>query len=327
MHKCSRSHCYAPETGCRSGEDDYRRCEYWQKGEQKNEDVSSEDSNNAAEDSEPVTLLPWSGNTMGIADVEFVASRRRPYVIGIIGPENAGKTTFLAMIYLLLRKGHFPDLGRFAGSYSLGGWEQLAGYFEWKSETGPEYPPHTSANEGRRPGLLHLAFRNGAEGKRDTLWTDAPGEWFRQWAITRENPGAAGARWTYEHSDALLLFADSAALAGDKRGPACANMEMLAERLGENLKDRKVALVWTKSDTEVAEPIRNRVETACTKNLPSLEIFRVNVPQKDLPLKPMITEFVRIMTWLLTPTQQKTTRIELPVSAPNDPLLAFRGEL
>lgn len=322
MKKCSLAHCYAPETGCKSGEPNYRQCEYWLN---RDETLLSEDEVNAASEDEAFVLLPWSGNTMGVADLELVASRSRPYVVGIAGSQNAGKTTFLAMIYLLMRRGNFPDFERFAGSFSLGGWEQLATYFEWKSDTGPQYPPHTSANEGRQPGLLHLAFRNSKGTRHDTLWTDAPGEWFRKWAIRRDDIGASGARWTYEYADSLLLFADSAALAGDRRGAACTDLEMLADRLGEELKGRKVALVWAKSDIEVLPSVRDRVENACRRNIPTLDIFRVQVPNRETPSKTLVSEFVRLMTWVLSRSTQDGARIEIPASVTEDPLLAFRG--
>lgn len=324
MRKCPRDYCYAPDATCRDGEDDLLKCEYWLKGR------DSEGAEMTLTEDEPaegahVTRLPWSGNTLGLADLEFVASRHRPHVVGIAGPQNAGKTTFLAMVYLLLRRGHFPAVGQFAGSYSLGGWEQLARYFEWKSDAEPEYPPHTAADEGRRPGLLHLSFRSSSGARRDTLWTDAPGEWFQRWSVARDTAAAAGARWTYEHADSLLLFADSGALAGEKRGSACANLELLTDRLGEDLRGRKVALVWAKSDIEVPNPIRRRVEGACAKNLPTVEIFRVNVPQENLPTDAVIAEFIRLMTWLLIPMSVNSARIELPVAILGDPLLAFRG--
>jgi len=322
MQSCPRSFCFAPEATCKNGEADYRECPFWRDGA---EDESDDALDDHAYAGESANVLPWSGNTMGTADVEFVANKRRPRLIGLVGPHNAGKTTLLAMVYLLLRRGHFPAAGRFAGSYSLGGWEQLSSYFEWKADTGPEYPPHTAATDGRRPGLLHLSFRddNGMGG--DTLWTDSPGEWFRKWATYRDDPAAAGARWTSEHSDVFLLFADSAALAGERRGSACSNLELLVERLGERLNGRKVSLVWTKSDIEVAEPIRQRVETACARCFPELEVFRVRTPQKSLPNTPLIREFVRLIDWVLKPEEYRGEQLVLRVCAPRDPLLAFRG--
>jgi hypothetical protein len=39
--------------------------------------------------------LPWGGNVFGVADLSYLASIARPRLVGLVGPQNAGKTTFL----------------------------------------------------------------------------------------------------------------------------------------------------------------------------------------------------------------------------------------
>ena len=42
---------------------------------------------------------------MGLVDLGFVTGRGKPIVVGIVGSQNAGKTTLLAAWYLLLGRG------------------------------------------------------------------------------------------------------------------------------------------------------------------------------------------------------------------------------
>jgi hypothetical protein len=164
-------------------------------------------------------LLPWSGNSLGLADLSFIAGRSCPKVIGIIGPESAGKTTLLAAWYLLLGRGSTLTGNRFAGSFTLSGWENIAQSLRWTSGGGPTFPAHTSSGSQRTPGLLHLSIRRQPSNLLlDFLLADAPGEWFRSWAINKNAADAVGGCWVSQHSDVFLVMADSEALAGHERG-------------------------------------------------------------------------------------------------------------
>ena len=158
-------------------------------------------------------------------------------MLAIIGPHKAGKTTLLGAWYLLLGRGSRPDDKlRFSGSCSLAGWEVVAGSLRWEpGSIPPAFPPHTSSRGARIPGLLHLAFKQHQDHRRDYVMTDAPGEWFRKWAVKRETPGAEGARWAAEHADAFLLVADREALAGPEKGAARSGIQLLARRLAGEL--------------------------------------------------------------------------------------------
>jgi len=275
--------------------------------------------------------LAWSGSALGSDDLAFVAAQRRPRLIALVGPQNAGKTTFLALLYLLVRRGVPLGSGRFAGSYSLGGWEKLARYLTWDGDNEPTFPPHTAANEGRRPGLLHLAFRGSNELLANTLWTDAPGEWFRLWAVNGQDPNAEGARWTHRHSDAFLVFADSEALAGESRGEAVERVRLLIERLRGGIRDRPVGLVWAKSDIEtpVPESIRQQIEGGVKRHFLRHEIFSVSVPKGDPDDGSggdSVAEFVRVLKWVLATQAQRYEPLILPVLRADDPLFAFRGK-
>jgi hypothetical protein len=296
------------------GEEDYTKCPNY---------IGPQDKQDSNEKSEKGFLLPWTGNSLGNIDLQFLAGRSRPMVIGVVGPHNAGKTTLLAVFYLLLSQGIQASDRCFTGSYTLGGWENLAHFLRWKPDRGPDFPPHTSSSDGRMPGLLHLAFRNQNDILEDFLFTDAPGEWFEQWTINKNAREAHGAQWINRYADAFMLFVDSEALSGKKRGEARTQLLGLAQRLSGELLGRPVAVVWAKSDKEVPEGIRSTLKESFMKFFPTYEEFSVSVK-----LNNRVTEeaFMQLLSWLLSSQRISGFTIQdLPVMKIKDPFLSYRG--
>nr|WP_205619519.1 hypothetical protein [Alcaligenes sp. HPC1271] len=192
-------------------------------------------------------LLPWSGLAMGEVDLNFVSSKAKPIIVGIVGPESAGKTTILGALYLMLGRGALTTgTSFFSNSYTLAGWEAVATSLRWKPGQLPSFPPHTPSGAARAPGMLHLAFRHEDGALRDLLFADAPGEWFQKWAINEQDDSAEGARWIARHADVILLIADRQALAGSKMGTARNDFQLLAQRAVAEARGRRLVLVWTK---------------------------------------------------------------------------------
>ncbi|MGR6258006.1 TRAFAC clade GTPase domain-containing protein, partial [Pseudomonas aeruginosa] len=133
----------------------------------------------------------------------------------------------------------------------LNGWEDIAWYLSWKENGNIQFPPHTANNAGRIPGLLHLVLKNSLGEKLDLVFTDAPGEWFDFWRNNVHSENAKGAKWIHDNSNAFLLFADSEMLIGAKRGQAKLQINSVADRLFENIEDRPIGLIWSKSDYDV----------------------------------------------------------------------------
>lgn len=321
--KCTYEYCYAPDSSCNLGEIDLADCPHWKETAKKSK--SGESIGGAAE-TEDSRLLPWSGNSLGTVDLEFIASRSKPSVIGVVGSHNAGKTTLLTAFYLLLSKGHRLPNHTFAGSYTFGGWENLADPLRWHSGQSPKFPPHTSSNAGRLPGLLHLAFRDRTEAHRDMLFTDAPGEWFERWSIEKDAPDAEGARWINRYADSFMLFADSAALSGPTRGEARIRLITQAQRLSDEIAGRPVAIIWSKSDIEIPEGIKGSLRKYFQRLFPICSEFSVSVHFGESPSVTTHEEFLRLLAWLLNYKESSTAPIlSIPVALPNDHLLAFRG--
>ncbi|WP_262403652.1 TRAFAC clade GTPase domain-containing protein [Actinomadura sp. CNU-125] len=243
-------------------------------------------------------------------------------VVGIIGPENAGKTTLLGAWYLLLGRGASRLLDRrFAGSFSLEGWEAVAGSLRWSPGQPPGFPPHTTSRSGRAPGLLHLSFRDPAHERfTDYLFTDAPGEWFQRWAMNSEAPEAEGARWIAEHADVLLLIADRDALAGEHRGAARGALQRLGRRMAAERRGRPVALVWTKSDVEIASEMEDSIRRSVLDLIPDAVEFSVSVVSKVA--SGAGSDWSDLMNWILT-SRRPTGELPPPAAFSEDPLFLY----
>ena len=314
MAKCPRETCFWPDVGCNEGHLDPTRCPAQQL------DSTADDGDRPPLD---VATMPWSGRVLGLTDLGFVAGRNKPTVLAIIGPQNAGKTTLLAAWYLLLGRGDGPDDGlRFSGSYSLVGWEVVASSLRWQpGSIPPTFPPHTSSRSGRMPGMLHLAFRRNNHYRRDYVMTDAPGEWFRKWALNREAQDAEGARWAAEHADAFLLVADRGALSGPERGAARTGMQLLARRLADELRGRPVALVWTKRDIPISEDTEKAVRRAVLRAMPNAVEFSVSI-MPDPGGSETAQGLLCLLRWALN-VRRPTVRLPEPAGGNLDPVFMF----
>ena len=313
MTECSRKTCW-PDVGCSLGHLDLSKCP-----------ALNADRKEKKDEEEPTkaVAMPWSGSVLGLTDLGFVAGRNKPNVLAIVGAHQAGKTTLLGAWYLLLGKGSRADDGlRFAGSRSLSGWEVVANSLRWEpGSIPPAFPPHTTSINTRIPGLLHLAFRDDHDHRRDYVMTDAPGEWFQKWAIKREAPGTEGARWAAEHADAFLLVADREALAGKERGAARSGIQLLARRLAHELAGRPVALVWTKADVSIANEMKEAVRNAVLRVIPEAVEFEVSIKSES---KGSENEkgFLDLLAWVLN---VRRPTAELPELARDtvDPVFRF----
>jgi hypothetical protein len=314
--KCPQKDCWAPEIVCNLGYD-LDQCPHY-KGEEAKEGNQSS--------SEDAFLLPWSGNSFGTVDLQFVAGRSKPTLIGVVGAHKAGKTTLLTTLYLLLGRGQRPIGARFAGSYTLGGWEILAQFLRWKPNQAPSFPPHTPFNASRTPGLLHLAFRGEDGYLQDVLLTDAPGELFTRWAIDKTATELESARWIARHADAFLLVVDSEALAGPRRGEARTSTLALAERLGDELTNRPAGVVWAKSDVALKDSVRRALDTSFAKLFPLRKEFHVSVQREDGRSRVTEEAFLDLLSWLL-PSRIVigVDPLTLAVQRADDPMIAFRG--
>lgn len=251
--KCSQPTCYPDETGCNvEGCGNVKECKYYDR-------TVSEDELETSTPTDESYRIPWTGNSFGLTDLNFLTASSKTILIGIAGVASAGKTTFLASLYCLLRHGRKIGDYSFASSLTLNGWEDIAWYLSWKENGNIQFPPHTANNSGRVPGLLHLSLKNSLGEKTDLIFTDAPGEWFDHWRNNVNSENAKGAKWIHDNSDAFLLFADCVMLNGKERGKAKLQINSVADRLFENIEARPIGLVWSKSDCEIPTSTKEQI--------------------------------------------------------------------
>jgi hypothetical protein len=292
-------------------------CEFWAGSN------TTDGNSNGAMSSDQVEV-PWSGGTLGLSDVGFIGARGKPRMIGVIGPHDSGKSTFLAALFLLVLRAGKVGTHLFAGSYSLRGWDQIARHLKWVGNEPPQFPPHTTAFEGRAPGLLQMAFRDEHGDLVDLLFTDGPGEWFRSWAFNRDAIGAEGARWVARHADAFLVFADCAALAGEEKGTARVILKQVIDRLASERSGRPAFLVWSKCDVALSPEIRSSIRR-------SLELLG-DVQELELSVRPTLPtgkvpehRFLRAAEQFLSIPLTQAPRLLAEITAVDDCFLNFRG--
>lgn len=313
MDRCPHPNCFADDnTTCTLGHIRLDVCPEW-KRVSKAEVAASADCDHM--------LLPWSGLAMGESDLNFVSGKVKPITVGIVGPESAGKTTLLGAFYLLLGQGALTtDANLFSNSYTLAGWEAVATYLRWKPGQPPSFPPHTPSGAARAPGMLHLGFRREDGSLRDFLFADAPGEWFQKWAINEQAADAEGARWIARHADVTLLIADRQALSGPKMGTARNDFQLLAQRTVAEARGRRLALVWTKGDVDMAAAMEAQIRKAVASHPSSVPEFIVSVsPSGEVDAADCFRE---LFEWVLCTMR---AGVDLPTTdvCGHDPLFRF----
>jgi hypothetical protein len=313
--QCTRTGCYVHEgVSCPEGEPNHADCPHWSASD------AAPDLPTDAFVAEGARV-PWTSSALGMDDVALVGARGRAIVIGILGSHDAGKTTLLTAAYLHLVAGNELAGARFAGSRSLGAWEALASWARFDDAARrPTFPPHTPRGAARAPGLLHLALRGPRDEHRDVLLTDAPGEWFSQWALYEEAPAAEGARWIARNADAFLVFADSEKMRGSTRGAEREALRQLIERLGNHVGARPTTLVWSKHEQAPPERLRASIEATLATHVPNAAHCETTHTAPE--------SLVRALESALRPawTPPTARRVTLPVLA-HSPFAAYRGAL
>lgn len=257
---------------CLCGETDYKKCENYIGGQEEKAVPTEVPNDEVTKD----IVIPWSSTSLGSTDLEYISAIQHPYIIGVIGQAKSGKTTFLATLYMLLRNGKTIGNYTFAGSYTLLGWEKIAQFLTFNTHKKISFPPHTSANMARVPGLLHLLFKDENDVYKDVILTDAPGEWFTEWAKSAEDHAAIGAKWIDDAADAFIMVADCTAFKTNVGKERHALMQIV-DRIKNTHNKRPIALAWTKSDQDLSQEIKERIFAKVAGQLPNIKAYELAV--------------------------------------------------
>lgn len=273
--ECKLKECGAPEIRCHLDKDDCTQCENFV-AETTEKKIKKEKAAEIKKSS-----LGWNGQAFTTDELGLVSSRTSTIIIGVVGRADAGKTSFLAMLYTLLLSGKKLKDYDFAGTKTILGWDGL--YHRLKFKKGNvAFPQPTPVSSNK---LYHLALRNEEQQLKDVLFADASGEVFTLWSVNRNDENADNARWIYSNSNAFMLFIDCEALLTDKNS-AKKEVMLIAQQLTNDLKDRPVIAVWSKSDKkkEVLPSIKETLKTELENlfsNYTEIEISNFLEPGPD----------------------------------------------
>lgn len=289
--KCSNSNCI-PDVNCHEGHEDHTACKYWQEANSKaNSKIKT------VKKSSKKSSLPWTGEALSIQELSKLTYRSTPIIIGVVGRADAGKTTYLAMLFtLLLRGGAFKGFN-FCGTKTIYAWDRL--YQTLKVEKDSVVFPDPTPAEYIK--FLHLALRNDLQNLKDVYISDLAGEVFSIWSQNRNDPNAENARWIYEHSNGFILFIDCDDLI-KRKAQAKSDLLDLAQMLTHNLKNRPVIAVWSKSDkkTEVHQKIIEDIRSELVEKFSNFLELDISNFSSDDPDVVVHENNLKVLEWLLS---------------------------
>lgn len=288
--KCSNSDCAAP-ISCHEGKEKHTECEFWMKSN------APQSKTTSAPKKEKKSDLPWTGDALTIDELPKVTYRNTPLIIGIIGKADAGKTTYLAMLFTLLLRGIKLKEFDFCGTKTINAWDELYQKLRVQQE-GVIFPDPTPAQYIR---LLHLALRNQKKKLKDILISDASGEVFSIWSKNRNDENAENARWIYEHSDAFILFIDCDDLI-NRKALAKTDIVDMAQMLKHDIRNRPVIAVWSKSDKkeEVHPVIREKLQGELKELFENYKEIDISNFSSDDPDVLVHKNNIAVLDWLLS---------------------------
>lgn len=315
--RCSNENCQAHITGkCYEGKDSVNRCPNWS--------AKSIVTNNKKRKSDTASAIVWTGEALAPETLNIISQRSNPIIIASVGNVDAGKTSYLAMLYILLLNGHQLDDYQFAGSLTLTAWDRLADKLRY-NRGAVEFPAPTPSNPDYYH-LLHLALKNESK-LHDIILADASGEVFKLWADNKDDENAENARWIHKNASAFLLFVDCGALE-TRKAVARAEILDIAGRLAQDLRKRPVAVVWSKADR--ISHVHEKLKALIKEQLK--EIFKDNYSEFEVTNYPNIDpeelcheNNLKTLNWLLNYSTQPSNVVpELERTNKGDIFLNYR---
>lgn len=221
------------------------------------EDIEAVDEPEAARVELKVMALDL-GEALNRSQASSLQASRLSRTVGIIGPNDAGKTSLLASVYDLLQEGPVADVG-FAGSSTLIGFEKVCHDARVTSRRGAPHMERTS--QGADATFFHLDLCS-AGGEIVSLFIgDRSGE---DYLAASDDLSAAGEFFELRRADVVALLVNGEHLASSEhRHEVKAATPQIVDALIEARAFRKgcrLAIVLTKQDAVLASPHSDRVK-------------------------------------------------------------------
>ncbi|MFC5736034.1 TRAFAC clade GTPase domain-containing protein [Sinirhodobacter huangdaonensis] len=199
---------------------------------------------------QPAVLNLSLGDALDREDASALQCRRVSRTIGIIGPNDAGKTSLVAGVYDLLQGGPVAGVG-FAGSSTLIGFEKICHDARAASRRDAPHTERTSA--GAEATFFHLDLRP-SEGEVVSLFIgDRSGE---DYLAAADDLARAGDLFEIRRADVVTLLVNGEHLvSSEHRHEAKAATPQIVDALVEARSLRPgchLAIVLTKKDSVLA---------------------------------------------------------------------------
>ena len=204
----------------------------------------------------PTVLNLSLGDALDREDASVLQRRRISRTIGIIGPNNAGKTSLVAGVYDLLQGGPVAGVG-FAGSSTLIGFEKICHDARAASRRDAPHTERTSA--GAEATFFHLDLRPTGGEVTSLFIGDRSGE---DYLAAADDLARAGDFFEIRRADVVTLLVNGEHLvSSEHRHEAKAATPQIVDALVEARALRPgchLAIVLTKQDSVLASANADR---------------------------------------------------------------------
>ncbi len=257
--------------------------------------ISIEDLEEVVEQPLPPPPMPildlYPGEALSRAEASTRQSRRLSRVVGIVAPNDAGKTSLLASVYDLLQEGPIAGVG-FAGSSTLIGFEKVCHDARAASRRNEPHMERTSV--GAEATFFHLDLRPGSGEIVSLFIGDRSGE---DYLAATDELVRADDFFELRRADVVTLLINGEHLASsDHRHDAKAVTPQIVDALVESGALRtggRLAVVLTKHDFVLTSNHADRVNrdfeglvddiaARHEKHLSAIERFVVAASPKDV---------------------------------------------
>jgi hypothetical protein len=207
---------------------------------------------------EEVRVISLSlGDALNRAQASVLQRRHLSRTVGIVGPNEAGKTSLVASIYDLLQEGPIAEM-RFAGSSTLIGFEKVCHDARSASRRGTPHMERTSA--GADVTFFHIDFRPPNGDVVSLFIGDRSGE---DYLAAADDLSNADAFFELKRADAVTFLVNGEQLASSEHRHEVKAMTLqIVDALVEAGSLRhgcRLAVVLTKQDSVLESPHADRV--------------------------------------------------------------------